>query len=286
MTPSALPHQNRTAPHCVPLRQAMILAAGRGERMRPLTDQVPKPLQCVQGKALIEWQIEALVRAGLRQLVINVSWLQDQIRDHVGDGARWGAQVQWSCEEQALGTAGGVVTALPWLTDPAFLVVSADIFTRFDYTALLQGWQHAQSQDLSFLQADAPAQPPEPFSHLPDPTSRPAGGAPCSGLPGAHLVLVQDARHPADFSLQAGRIHLPQPGGPVGTYGNMGVYRRSFFDALPAHQDLALGPLLRRAAAAGQLTGQWCRALWENVGTAADLARLNSCSGTLDSGTY
>ena len=241
------------------LRQAMILAAGRGARMRPLTDQIPKPLQRVQGKPLIEWQIEALVRAGLRHLVINASWLQAQLQAHVGDGARWGAQVHWSCEEQPLGTAGGIATALPWLTDPAFAVVSADIFTRFDYAALLQGWEQS-----------CPAALAE--SLLP--------GAPSlTAAPLAHLVLVQDARYPCDFTLQAGRIALPQPGLLGGTYGNMGVYRRVFFESLPRHQVLELGPLLRQAAGAGTLTGQWCSALWDNVGTVEDLARLNS--GTL-----
>ncbi len=240
----------------------MILAAGRGVRMRPLTDQMPKPLQRVRGKPLIEWQIEALVRSGLRHLVINASWLQQQLQDQVGDGARWGAQVHWSCEEQPLGTAGGIATALPWLTDPAFVVVSGDIFTHFDYATLLQGWEQC-------------SQPAGPQSPLCGPAE--GAGAQVPQVPQAHLVLVQDARYPCDFTLQAGRIGLPQAGLPAGTYGNIGVYRRAFFEALPRHRALDLGPMLRQAASAGCLSGQWCQALWENVGTVEDLARLNAC---------
>lgn len=229
-------------PEGKPLRQAMLLAAGRGARMRPLTDRIPKPLQKVQGKPLIAWQLEALSRAGIHTVVINTCWLGEQIESFVGDGSPWGLQVHWSREDQALGTAGGIATALPWLSDPAFLVVSADIFTYFEYAPLLQEW------------------------------ARPASSC-------AHLLMVQDARYPCDFALQAGRIHLPRPDLPGGTYGNIGIYRRAFFESLAPHQELALGPLLRQAAAAGKLTGQWCRVLWENVGTVEDLARLNS--GTL-----
>ncbi len=122
----------------------MLLAAGRGERMRPLTDVTPKPLLKVAGKPLIEWQIEALARSGVRELVINTAWLEEQFPATLGDGSRWNLQIRYSHEGRryggALETAGGIRTALPWLVDDdrsVFWVVSADIFSPgFDFDPL------------------------------------------------------------------------------------------------------------------------------------------------------
>src|SRR5688572_31859910 len=113
---------------------AMILAAGRGERMRPLTDAVPKPLLAVGGKALIAWHIDRLVRAGLREMVINHAWLGEQIEAALGDGSAFGAAIRYSREHTALETAGGIARALPLLGDAPFLVVNGDIFTDFDFS--------------------------------------------------------------------------------------------------------------------------------------------------------
>src|SRR3990167_6386295 len=125
---------------------ALILAAGRGERMRPLTDHSPKPLLAVRGKPLIEWHVEALARAGVREIVVNTAWLEQQLVDALGDGSRFGVTIHYSMEGRehggALETAGGIAKALPWLVhdaDDAFWVVSGDIFMpgfRFDAEAV------------------------------------------------------------------------------------------------------------------------------------------------------
>src|SRR5262245_27500251 len=117
--------------------RAMILAAGRGERMRPLTDHTPKSLLPVGGRPLIEWHLEKLVRAGCREVVVNHAWLGEQIEARLGRGERFGLSICYSAEAEALETAGGVAKALPLLGDAPFLVVNADIFTSADYAALL-----------------------------------------------------------------------------------------------------------------------------------------------------
>ncbi|MBU6504932.1 MAG: nucleotidyltransferase family protein [Betaproteobacteria bacterium] len=218
---------------------AMLLAAGRGERMRPLTDRCPKPLQTVRGRPLIDWQLQRLAAAGVRDVVVNHAWLGEQIEAFVGDGGRWGLSVRWSREGTALGTAGGVASALPLLQSPLLLVVSADLYTDYDYARLLR-----RAADLE-ARTDTDA----------------------------HLVLVADPAFPRDFSLQDGRV-VP-PGQNAGTYGNMGVYRRAFFETLAPGHAAELGPLLRAAVAAGRVSGEWFDGAWANVGTAADLDRLN-----------
>ena len=116
--------------------KAMILAAGRGERMRPLTDHTPKPLLCVGGKPLIVWHLEALAKAGFKEIVINHAHLGQQIEASLGDGSQWGLQIQYSPEKTALETAGGIANALPLLGDAPFLVVNGDIFADVDFSAL------------------------------------------------------------------------------------------------------------------------------------------------------
>jgi N-acetyl-alpha-D-muramate 1-phosphate uridylyltransferase len=115
--------------------RAMILAAGRGARMRPLTDHTPKPLLEVGGKPLIVWHIERLAQAGITELVINHAYLGQQIEDRLGDGTRWHVHIQYSAEQTALETAGGIAKALPLLGDESFLVVNGDVFTDIDYAA-------------------------------------------------------------------------------------------------------------------------------------------------------
>ena len=216
----------------------MLLAAGRGERMRPLSDRVPKPLLEVRGKALIAWQIEALARAGFRRLVINHAWLGAQLTERLGDGSAFGVELRWSAEAEALGTAGGVVQALPLLEGACFAVLSADIHTDFDY-ARLHGAAAAleDSDDL------------------------------------AHLVLVDDRRVQQDFDLLHGRVRASAA--PALTYGNIGVYRRSLFDGLRAGAPADLGSRLREAVAADRVSGERHDGRWDNVGSPADLARVN-----------
>jgi MurNAc alpha-1-phosphate uridylyltransferase len=116
--------------------KAMILAAGRGERMRPLTDHIPKPLLKVGGKSLIVWHLERLAKAGFKEVVINYAHLGEQIEQALGDGSVWGLNVQYSPETSALETAGGIANALPLLGDAPFLVVNGDVFTEIDFGAL------------------------------------------------------------------------------------------------------------------------------------------------------
>lgn len=171
------------------MTQAMILAAGRGQRMRPLSDRVPKPLLTVAGKALIVHLIERLVHAGLRDLVVNYAHLGGQIAEHLGDGSRYGARIAYSPEpDGGLETGGGIYQALPLLDSDPFLVVNGDIWT--DY----------------------------PFAHLP---------RKLDGL--AHLVLVNNPPHhlEGDFSLLDGRVQ--ERGEPLLTFSGIGLYRRELF---------------------------------------------------------
>ena len=180
--------------------KVMLLAAGRGERLRPLTDTVPKPLIEAGGKALIVRLIESLVAAGHDDMVINLSWLGDSIRSALGDGGRFGARLRYSDEgENVLETGGGIVNALPMLGGAPFLVVSADIFTDFDFASL---------------------------------TAEP------SGL--VHLVLVDSPGHnpEGDFAIEDGLLR--NHGGARLTYSGIGVYRPELFkDEKPGRFPLA-----------------------------------------------
>jgi MurNAc alpha-1-phosphate uridylyltransferase len=215
--------------------KAMILAAGRGERLRPLTDSTPKPLLEVRGKPLIVYHLEALHKAGFNEIVINLSWLGDQIRTRLGNGSEFGVSIEYSEEATALETAGGILQALPLLGE-RFVVVNGDVFTDYDFVAL----------KLAEKSVDRPA----------------------------HLVLVDNPQHnnPGDFSLQ--RSIVGNDGSPRHTFSGIARYHRSFFDGLaPGKQ--ALAPLLRAAAAEGQVSGELFSGLWVDIGTAERLQRLN-----------
>ena len=222
---------------------AMILAAGRGERMRPLSDACPKPLLPAGGKPLIVWQIEALARAGYRDLVVNVSHRGDQLVAALGDGAALGVSIRWSVEAEPLETAGGIATALPLLPDGPLLVVSGDIWTRYDYATL------------------APRR---------DAMGRHDGG------PRAHLVMVPNPDyHPhGDFRFADGRLALD--GEPRMTFGNIALYDRALFDELPRGRKLKMLPLYQRWIRAGIATGERYDGPWANVGTPADLEALDA----------
>ena len=231
----------------------MIFAAGRGDRMRPLTDTCPKPLLPVGGKPLIVWKIEALVRAGLRDIVINHAWLGEQIEAALGDGSRFGARIAYSAEGSALETAGGIAKALPLLSQAPqtpergeiFLAVSGDIFCEYDFRALL-------------------------------PRAREMAGAP---VPRMHLVMVPNPPfHPAgDFALWPdGRLALdPAPGAERLTFGNIGLYDTRLFGDIAPGTRVAMTPCYRAAIAAGTASGERFDGRWENVGTPAQLAALN-----------
>lgn len=219
--------------------RAMILAAGRGERMRPLTDHTPKPLLEVGGKALIVRHLERLAEAGVGDVVINVAWLGDRIRAALGDGAALGLKIRYSPEPPgALETAGGIRAALPLLGSDPFLVVNGDLWC--DY-----------------------------------PLDRLVGRAP-RGL--AHLVLVDNpAHHPGgDFALVDGEVRADRE--PRLTYAGIGVYRPELFTGLPPGRR-ALRPVLDRAIADGQVSGEAFHGAWADVGSPERLRRLRGRLG-------
>jgi len=232
--------------------KAMILAAGRGERMRPLTDHTPKPLLAVRGKPLIEWHLEALARAGIREVVINTAWLEDRLVAALGDGARFGLAIRYSMEGRdhggALETAGGIATALPLLAehdDDVFWVVSGDIFAPgfvFDAEA-------AQRFARSAAQAHVWLVPNPPFH------------------PNGDFGLAADGHGLADS---------PGPDGRRWTYANLALVRASLCAGIAPGTRAALGPLLFERMRERRVTAEIYRGEWENVGTAAQLAALNA----------
>ncbi|MCE5182065.1 MAG: nucleotidyltransferase family protein [Betaproteobacteria bacterium] len=223
--------------------KAMILAAGRGERMRPLTDVTPKPLLEAGGKPLIVWHIERLARAGYTELVINHAHLGGQIEAALGDGRRFGVSIRYSPEAEALETAGGIANVLPLLGPAPFLVVNGDIFCDHDFAGL--------PRELSALSA--------------------------------YLVLVDNPdHHPGgDFSLKDGRVS--GEGEPKLTFSGIGIYRPEMFSAIPRGSKAKLAPLLREQMVTGRVGGECHAGFWLDVGTPQRLATLDKSlrSGTL-----
>jgi N-acetyl-alpha-D-muramate 1-phosphate uridylyltransferase len=217
----------------------MILAAGRGERMRPLTDRVPKPLLSVAGRPLIVHLIERLARAGFSELVVNVSHLASQIERELGDGSRHGVRIVYSREEQALETGGGIAYALPLLGNAPFVALNSDIYCDFDYRRLAA-----------------------------------AGAALERGALAAHLVLVDNPpHHPAgDFSLAGGKVSAD--GMPRLTFSGIGAYSPALFAGVERGAKCQLVALLRPAMAQGRVAGEQHRGLWMDVGTPQRLADL------------
>ena len=227
---------------------ALIFAAGLGERMRPLTDSTPKPLLRIAGKPLIVWHLDKLAALGISNVVINTSWLAGQFPEVLGDGSRWGLRIHYSFEGPIpLETGGGMWRALHLLGDAPFLAVNGDIWSNVDYATL----------------------PREP-----------AGDA--------HLLLADNPAHnPAgDFALDTtGHVH--SEGEPRLTFAGIGVYRPRLLDGWQAVIGSApgaeatpprfkLAPLLRAAMARGAVTGQHHRGRWTDVGTPQRLAELDA----------
>jgi len=215
----------------------MILAAGRGERMRPLTDLCPKPLLAAGGKPLIVWHIERLAGAGFRDLVINHAHLGHLLEAALGDGRALGVHIRWSAEPPgALETAGGIRHALPWLDDAPFLVVNGDTYVDWDFHTARQA---LRPDDL------------------------------------AHLVLVDNPPHnpKGDFALAGDRISNATDHRL--TFSGIGIYRPALFAGLADNTPAKLAPLLRSAADAGQVGGSRHRGRWEDIGTPERLAALD-----------
>jgi len=224
--------------------KVMILAAGRGERMRPLTDTVPKPLLPVGGKPLIVWHLERIAAAGLREVVINHAHLGAQIETALGDGTRWGLSIRYSPEPAgALETAGGIANALPLLgREHPFLVINGDIHCD---------WEVARA-----------------------PHVLAAGDL-------AHLVLVSNPpQHPdGDFSLDAGRVGADPAAAAHGrscTFSGIGVYRPEIFAGIEQGRPAKLAPLLRAAMAQDRVSGEFHGGRWTDVGTPDRLAELDA----------
>ena len=215
--------------------KAFILAAGRGERMRPLTDHTPKPLLVAGGKPLIVWQLERLAAAGFREVVINHAHLGSQIEQALGDGTRWGLHIRYSPEPPgALETAGGIANALPLLGDQPFLLVNGDVYCDMDFGHFLGSTATAH-----LVMVDNPAH------H--------AGG---------------------DFSLDGDRVVVAN-GEQTLTYAGIGVFSPAFFASVQPGTVMKLRPLLDAAIAAGTLTGERFTGRWVDVGTPQRLAELD-----------
>lgn len=220
--------------------KAMILAAGRGERMRPLTDRVPKPLLPAGGRPLIAYLIERLAGAGCTDLVVNVSHLAGLIESELGDGTRYGVRIAYSHEAHALETGGGIAYALPLLGSAPFVVVNSDIYSDFDFKRLA------------------------PAASTLDPQRA-----------GAHLVLVDNPPHhpQGDFTLEQGKARS-EGASPRLTFSGIGVYTPALFAGVERGEKRQLASLLRPAMAEGRVSGEYHRGLWIDVGTPQRLAEV------------
>ncbi|MXX05880.1 MAG: nucleotidyltransferase family protein [Gammaproteobacteria bacterium] len=220
--------------------QAILLAAGRGERMRPITDTTPKPLLKVGEHTLIEHQLMRLARAGIKRVAVNLFHLGGMIRDTLGDGSRFGLEIAYSPEAELLDTAGGIIQAMSLVEGESFIVANSDVWTGFDYSAL---------------------------------------GPVDSGETLAHLVLVPNppARPNGDFFLDGeGRVHdrIDAPAARC-TFAGISVMHRNLFAGLKP-EPLSVVPLLCAAMNRGQVGGELYRGEWMDIGTPERLQELNA----------
>jgi MurNAc alpha-1-phosphate uridylyltransferase len=227
-----------------------LLAAGRGERMRPLTDELPKPLLTIKNKSLLAWHIEALSRAGIEEVVINHAWLGSKIEEALGNGRQFGLNIRYSPEVDALETAGGIRKALPLLNpDDYFLVINGDVFS-----------------------------PNLPIQQLLD---RVSGFRNMSNKPLGHLLMVPNpVQHPeGDFYLKGSQVAaVPLDGGEKLTFSGIGLYHRDLFKGLELNAPAKLAPLLREAMAENRVSGEKYIGPWHDVGTPQRLQELNAAN--------
>lgn len=214
--------------------KAMILAAGKGERMRPLTLHTPKPLVPVAGVPLIEYHLRALAGAGVTEVVINHAWLGQQIEDHLGDGGRWGVKISYSPEGEPLETGGGIFKALPLLGESPFLLVNGDIWTDYDFARLL---------------------------------------GPLEGLAHLVLVDNPGHHGRGDFCLNDGQVADAGELDDTLTFSGISVLHPALFDGCQPGA-FKLAPLLRQALAQGQVSGEHHQGHWIDVGTLERLAEV------------
>jgi N-acetyl-alpha-D-muramate 1-phosphate uridylyltransferase len=230
----------------------MILAAGRGERMRPLTDVTPKPLLTLRGQPLIERLVIGLVGAGISRIVINLAWLGVQIRDYLGDGARFGAAITYSEERpQALETAGGIFRALPLLSPGPFVVVNGDVFTGFPYGTL----GLAAGDDAHLVMVPNPSYLKGDF-----------------GIRDGRAIAADLA---ARFAAGAGVDSVAGEVSQLFTFSGIGVYSPAFFDGC-VDGAYPLKPLMLKSMARGRCSAELWTGLWEEVGTPQRLLALNA----------
>lgn len=220
----------------------MILAAGRGERMRPLTDHTPKPLLMAGGKPLIVWHLEKLADAGFDSVVINHAHLGEQIEAVLGNGSAFGVRIRYSREAQALETAGGIANALHLLDDAPFLVVNADIWTDYDFHHIVPRLDAMRSHRAECL---------------------------------AHLVMVDNPpqHNRGDFALSANTVY--SDGNALLTFSGIGIYRPALFAGVAPGSQAKLAPLLHWAMQREQVSGEYYAGRWRDVGTPERLAALN-----------
>lgn len=220
---------------------AMLLAAGRGERMRPLTDHTPKPLLEVGGQSLIERHVRKLAAAGFTRIIVNHAHLGEQIVSALGNGSRWGVCISYSPEESALETAGGIANALDLIGCDAFAVANCDVYSEYDYAGL----KSAAEQ----VFADARRI--------------------------AHLVLVDNPAHnpSGDFALVNGKV-VPADTNKL-TFSGLAAYHCDLFASVSPGERKPLAPLLQTEARAGRVTGEHFRGVWSDVGTPERLFSLN-----------
>ena len=223
----------------ITITQAMILSAGKGTRLRPLTLTTPKPLVEVGGQPLIVWHIKALKQAGITDITINVSWLADKLLNAIGDGSQYGVTIHWSIEpEEPLETAGGIKLALATgkLKDQPFILVNGDVWTPFDFAQLSQ----IQLNDSQ-----------------------------------AYLLLTDQATHnpTGDFALENGKVKAD--GTPKYTFAGISVMSPRLLDTVKAGKTAPLAPLLKQAMQAGLVIGDLLSDAWVDVGTLERLENLN-----------
>ena len=279
---------------------AMSLAAGRGERMRPLTDHTPKPLLQVGGKPLLQWHLEALAESGFKSVVINVAYLGAQIEKFIGDGSRWGLRVRFSQEpEGALETAGGIAQARPWMDESLpsqtvnaeksqgapFFVINADIWTdwpRVQAFEIAREMQTTSALAHIVLIDNPPHHPQGDFELGADGSPRPLPSPRLSGRregPRDDDSVIASPEGVAIHSeSQSVTASSPQASVAVHslTFSGIGIYRPTLFSDIQPGQRAALAPALRKAMAAGQCTASHYRGKWSDIGTPERLNEMNA----------